>query len=662
MPGGFIGVDIFFVISGYLITSIIREEIHSGTFSIANFYARRVRRIFPALIAVLVASTLGGYFLLAPGDYQSLGQSAVAAAASLSNVYFNFNTGYFDNAAETMPLLHTWSLGVEEQFYVGFPLLLCLLSKTRLRNRMPAILLFIFAIGFAASVWRVHVDQKSAFYLVQYRAWELGAGALLAYIPGRLQKLPKPIWSVISLIGLGLIAYSLLSVHPVGTFPGFGALPAVLGAVLILAQSARPGVVNRVLTVPPMISAGKISYSLYLWHWPLIVFWRHYANGAPPSVVEQFAIGAISIAAATISWRWIETPFRHSSAARYRTIFAGVVAMAIGIVPSALIARDGGWPSRIPAQYASFQSKAEMWNWDCPGTVTIGSEWICTAGRSWNNAKEKALLLGDSHAQHLMPLMHEAGLSAGMSIGALANCPPIFGRGPDGLRLFDPSNNDRCFDARKRLFETLRADPAIKTVIITGLWSFLGHAVYRTDAERSDIARAEATHSDKLQAENFERGRQYIKQEIRALAGDLARDGKRLVVASDIPVFKADPIPCVMANSGALLRRACPVRQEFIDRSEMRKYQFPIVETLREAVAGFPNTSIVVPTDYLCQAAHCETYVDGVFIYRDANHLRRNMPEQIYVTLARQLGFTTALAKISAADRPDTYSKAEGSK
>ncbi len=643
LPGGFTGVDIFFVISGFLITSILRADIELGRFSLADFYARRIRRIFPALIAVLTVSTIAGYFLLAPGDFESLGKSTVAAAASFSNIFFCLHTGYFDSASDTLPLLHTWSLGVEEQFYVIFPLLLLLLSKTKWRCCTGNILATAVAIGLGLSLWRVHVDQKTAFYLVHYRAWELGAGALLAYHSNLIDRLPRRISQWMPAVGIGLVAISIFTPHPAGTFPGAGAVPAVLGAALILAQVGQASIINRWLTVPPLVYLGKISYSLYLWHWPLIVFWRHFTNGAPLTLLEQIIIGAASLAFAWLSWRWVETPFRNMRPTNVKAILVGVVSMTSVAIAGALIAHESGLPDRIPPQYAALQSKQQMWNWNCTEEVIVGTENLCIAGQKWTSHDEHAVVIGDSHAQHLMPLLHESGIRTGISIGLLANCPPIFKPERGGLRHVNAEFTDRCFDARKRLFELLRADPSIRTVIIAGLWPMLGYTVYRSDAEKHDVVRAITFDDDKPRAIAFSRGREYVKKELRDLIEELGHQGIRVIVVSDIPTFKRDPIPCVLANSGALLRLRCPSGSEFVTKSQMLAYQLPMVASLRETVSGLSNTSIVVPTDALCASERCEAYVDGQYLYRDADHLRRNMPPAVYAKLAETIGLTAAL-------------------
>ncbi len=653
-PGGFVGVDVFFVISGFLITSIIRSDLEAGKFSFGSFYERRIRRILPALVVVMATTIAAGYFLLSPGDYAAVGNSAAYAAASLGNLFFYFNTGYFDAAAETMPLLHTWSLGVEEQFYLVLPILLFLLGRrhSATPSRMAA-LLCIGVISFALNLWQIQSDPKAVFFLAHYRAWELCCGAVLAYLPSLYDRTPRLLRSASPIVGLVLIAFCTLTYSDLAPYPGIRALAPVAGAALILFQVGRGSVANRILRLRPLPAIGKISYSLYLWHWPVIVFWRHFTNGAPLSAEEQIGIGAASIILAWLSWRWVETPFRHMRPTNLRAIMVGIVSMASIAIPGAMIAQASGLPSRIPPEYASLQSKQKMWDWNCAEEVSVGTELLCIAGRPWDTTSERALVMGDSHAQHLMPMWHDVATRAGMSIGLLANCPPIFKREIGGLRHFDDTYLERCFDARKRLFETLHADPSIRTVIIAGLWPMIGYTVYRTNAEKTDVLRSRTSDDDKLRAIAFARGREYVKKELRDLITELAGQGRRVIVVSDIPTFDRDPIPCVLANSGALLRQSCAPGSEFVTKSQMLKYQLPMAETLRETVAGLPNASIVLPTDTLCASDRCEAYVDGQYIYRDADHLRRNMTPDVYGKLADSIGLTAALVKDTQASHGD---------
>src|SRR4051812_27148780 len=263
--GGFIGVDVFFVISGYLITGIIYDALRVEQFSFVRFYERRARRILPALLAVILVSWLAGYILLYPGDYKTFSLSAIYAILAASNFYFFLNTGYFDLPSQVMPLLHTWSLGVEEQFYIAWPAIM--LAAHKIFHPSPAawrrLLYALILASFAAAALGVTHNPKAAFYLPHTRAWELAVGALLVFtprLPVRLSWLREPL----PLAGLASIALSALILDAQSPFPGFNALAPVLGAAFVIYWSGRPSLVHRILAVQPMAFVGLISYSLYL--------------------------------------------------------------------------------------------------------------------------------------------------------------------------------------------------------------------------------------------------------------------------------------------------------------------------------------------------------------------------------------------------------------
>ena len=273
-PGGFVGVDVFFVISGYLITAQIAGDIEAQRFSLLTFYARRCKRILPALLVVCTACLLAGWFVLWPGDYKALAASVRYAAFGLANFYFLWNTGYFDQASDLLPMLHLWSLGVEEQFYFAWPALL-LLALPLGRRWLIALLLALIAISLGASINAVAADQKAAFYLPHLRAWELAIGGLLVFLPH--MRLPSYAREILGAAAALLILGAIVMLTKASPFPGLSALPPVIGAALLIWHTMHGGssAVSRLLSLAPAVFVGKISYSLYLWHWPVLVLFRH---------------------------------------------------------------------------------------------------------------------------------------------------------------------------------------------------------------------------------------------------------------------------------------------------------------------------------------------------------------------------------------------------
>lgn len=330
--GGFVGVDVFFVISGYLITGILAGDLAAGRFSVARFYERRARRILPALFVVLALSAVAAQLLLMPPAFRDFSASVFAVVLFLSNMLFISEVDYFAPAAENTPLLHTWSLAVEEQFYILFPLILWLLWRIGRGRALAWGVLAVTLASLVFSEWAWRSNPAASFYFLPSRAWELGAGALCALVPLRPRAGAR---QVLGLAGLAAIAVAVGFYDRSVPFPSLWALLPVGGAVaLILAEGGAAG---RLLSLRPMVAIGLISYSAYLWHYPLFVFVR-LAWGGDPGVLAMSGLGLLSLGLAALSWRYVERPFRGGGALpRRRQVF---FASALGI---ALFAGFGLW-------------------------------------------------------------------------------------------------------------------------------------------------------------------------------------------------------------------------------------------------------------------------------------------------------------------------------
>ena len=429
LSGGFTGVDIFFVISGFLITSLIVSDLRAGGFSLLAFYERRIRRIFPAMLVVLAVSLVAGYFFLLPGDYTSLGDSAAFSAASLANWYFLQNTGYFDRTADLLPLLHMWSLSVEEQFYLVWPPLLAAFFFIA-RKEAAVIAALVAAVvigGLWLSVQRTGTDPKSAFFLAHLRAWELALGALLVFLPPLRKSVSRWKNELPTIIGVAVIAISVLTLSREHLFPGLNAVPACVGAALIIWPRASDTLVGQMLSVPAVRFIGLISYSLYLWHWPVLVFYRHYASGAAPTLLVATALAAASIVLAYFSWRFIEQPARRRPARPFMSVGFGLAAASTAVVAGLGVAALHGFPARLSPDVQDMSSLEEMWKWECPQHVKLDGlppRSYCVFGASWSDARTKAVLWGDSHADHWAPIIEPVAERAGIAVLLYRECPP----------------------------------------------------------------------------------------------------------------------------------------------------------------------------------------------------------------------------------------------
>lgn len=327
--GGFVGVDIFFVISGYLITTIILAELEQGKFSIINFYERRARRILPALFLVMAVCVLYAWFWLFPSDMKEFSQSLVAVALFASNFLFWIKSGYFDSVAELKPLLHTWSLAVEEQYYVFFPLFLMLFW--RLGKRWLLVVLAVTgAVSLGLAQWAAVAEPTAAFFLLPTRGWELLIGAFAAFYLSKTNRIhfSSGVIEVAAGLGLTLILYSIFAYSKATPFPGLYALVPTVGTLLIILFATRQTVVGRFIGNKVFVGIGLISYSAYLWHQPLFAFSR-LRSVDEPSGVEFAILSVIALTLAYFSWKFVEMPFRKKGVFSRKKVFTLAIAGSI---------------------------------------------------------------------------------------------------------------------------------------------------------------------------------------------------------------------------------------------------------------------------------------------------------------------------------------------
>ena len=411
--GGYVGADVFYVISGYLITSLVAKDVLAGKFSFASFYERRLRRIFPALFGVLFFCILVATILLAPKDLLIFAKSMIAMTFFASNIFFERiagKFGYFGRASDSQALLHTWSLSVEEQFYLFFPAALILLARWA-KGRMAGALLFLAALSFLINIWATRHQPIAAFYVLIPRAWELLMGALLAM--KILPPIHRRVWRELAgFAGLALIGCAVFFLNRDSSFPGVNALPPCLGASLIIYAgengSSSP---KTVLSFAPLVFIGVMSYSLYLWHWPILVFWKYFSAGDLTNLEKAVAL-SLSLVLAFISFEFIEGPFRgRDSRFSRRQIFSlGLAASALSLAIGFAMYLTGGFPGRydrLTRQLVSenterktdFQEVCGNWK---KKIRSMGDIEFCTLGP---DTSKKIMFWGDSHVQQLYPLV-----------------------------------------------------------------------------------------------------------------------------------------------------------------------------------------------------------------------------------------------------------------
>jgi len=467
--GGFIGVDVFFVISGFLITRLIVTGLEDRSFTVADFYARRIRRIFPALVLVLAVSLIAGWLLLLPPDFRDLGKHTAASSAFVANFTFLQEAGYFDSTAELKPLLHLWSLGVEEQFYIVWPVLMLLAWRWRYSPFVIAIALLV--ISFALNVWLTASDPPAAFYLPFTRFWQLMLGGVLAIALLVSEDRGGPaarVREALSVLGLALLAAGAVLINRERAFPGWWALLPTLGTALLIFAGPQASLNRLVLNYRPLVYIGLISYPLYLWHWPILTFARQVQFKEPTNLAKAGYI-ILAFILAHLTYRYVEMPIRFGPPIPRKVILL-VAAMTVAGFAGLVVYLASGFPGRYSADlqnlFKDFRTEAEAVHGMelCARrdteTFTVTRECPPAAGR------RVIVLWGDSHAAHLLRGL--AQLEKGKDdIQVLSfsrgGCPPILS--------FVSAHAPDCASANETVMQRLwQIKP--DTVIMAGRWDW----------------------------------------------------------------------------------------------------------------------------------------------------------------------------------------------
>ncbi len=611
LPGGFIGVDIFFVISGFLITTILWTDLQNNRFSILNFYERRIRRILPALFVVMLVSTVFATLLFLPDHLSEFGKSIFAANVFLSNFYFYYETDYFTEAAHFKPMLHTWSLAVEEQYYILFPPMLALLFGM---FRPKAVLgwLGVAAIAsLAASVWMVHRNPPAAFYLPQARAWELLLGALTAiciaqgwvkFIEGR-----RYLTVCLVLLAVVMIVWPLLSYGPETVFPGLTAVPPCLGtAILILTGAYNKTVATRVLSVPPMVFIGKISYSLYLWHWPVLVF-AIYVAVEPLTTLQMLGCIALSLLLAILSWRFVEAPFRKSQGFSRRAIFTtGSVCMVLiaGLGGSLVVTK--GLPVRMPPDIAELLQEERFLHdrRDCHFITPERARSADVCQRGAPGVSPSFVLVGDSHADAFSPAIFAAAKSIGLS---------GFQYTQAGFRPLPriQKQGDPAYAAQTDAFiDFLRNRPEIEFIFITAFWE---HQITGATYRHSGDTWFDADLSDRDEQTN----RRAFLTGLERLANIFPE--RRFILLDDVPSGDALDLKTHMRS---LLFQVSDTQEQIGFLTDAYTAQRAIYEPLLIQSANAHSNMFYRPLFLsLCGPDICPLFKDNEPVFRNGDHL-----------------------------------------
>lgn len=596
-PGGYLGVDVFFVISGYLITGIINRQLNDASFSFGDFYSRRARRILPALLLVLLVTSIAAGLLLLPSDFVRYAKSLVASLLSISNFWFWLLGGYFGPVSEMEPLLHTWSLGVEEQFYIIVPVALFLIHKWKPES-LQGFLLLICVVSFGLALYLSPARPSAVFFFSPMRAWELALGGVLA--TSRLPEIDsRTTRELVSWSGLLLILVPAFLFSSETNVPWM-LLPCLGTGALIWVGASGESIPRRALSSFLMVGIGLISYSLYLWHWPLIVMAKH-LQGVELGAFTRGLIGMLSLLLAWLTWKYVETPFRNKNAVN-STKFIGVCCVSLGalaVVAGMIVASRGmewRFDDKIVAlDHERVRNAARDDCFDYRGML-LTRDSLCSIGA---DVTPSILIWGDSYAHAMLPAFEAALTKMGSAayFAAAPGCPPV-----PGVNLsFLGETNRRCQEFNRGVMRLIQEGKSLDTVIISAAWVIYasedyGYILTNEGGARQGHALAEGVAS--------------LADELRGIS-----PRTKLVVIAQTPSY-GKSVPLAM-----------------IDVS-LRSLSFPILSTedwkqqSKQAHEAFAIASfgrkieVVDPAEWFCRGAVCKfSNEEGLPFYYDHGHL-----------------------------------------
>lgn len=616
LTGGFAGVDVFFVISGFLISSILFQNIDRGTFSIAHFYSRRIRRIFPALVLVLSCVLFFGWFCLFPDELQQLGSHAASSAGFIQNFTLWKESGYFDNASETKPLLHIWSLGIEEQFYFLWPLLLCLAGKLGKGHRKQKFfflaIVSVLIVSFALNVNLIATDPTKTFYLPQYRFWELAVGGVLSWmlLYGPAPRFRRWAKDALAFLGLSLLFAVFFKFNKETPFPGTAALLPVFGTAFVIFAGPDALVNRKLLSSRFLVGLGLMSYPLYLWHWPILSFGRIIYGEMPTEKFRLLAV-ALSIVLSWLTVKLVEKPYRFGNqsirlkiASLCVSVFVvGVCGILLKHTTNEMLTEDQVETERLISNAIATCRKTFP---DWAINLELGTDQWCRMEKERNTIA----LVGDSHSAHLYYGFIHALKTTKESVAnfpASGAFPALNVATYCGDKIYRKNNAKLMTQA----LHYIGHSPSI-------------HTVYLAHSPDCSFSQGDAVD---LEDPNEKNTGTVLRNGLRRTLKFLSSKNKNVVVVLDSPIFPFNPGKC--KSRGPLFesfRDGCEVEIKSPAQDRYRKIVNEVVAT------QFPQVKVIDLANLFCRSGKCSPVADGKILYKnnDGGHL--NSHGSVYVS------------------------------
>ncbi|KZZ55230.1 acyltransferase family protein, partial [Oleiphilus sp. HI0123] len=610
-PGGFIGVDVFFVLSGFLITTIIAEKLKLGRFEFGAFFVRRIKRLLPASFFVIIVSALFFTWIMLPQDLVRFYQSIIWIVFYLGNFFFwKHHGGYFGGDAQEAPLLHTWSLAVEEQYYFIWPVIMAVSFKWfGIRKSIYFFLLMFIALA-VISQWGTEITFGAAYYLLPTRFFELMAGSLLALVWPRLPKLGYSKSSVVSVLGLVLIfgSSSILTEH--SQFPGYNALYPVLGTVLLI--YSQGGLINKLLSMRGFVFTGKISYSMYLWHWPIIVFLRYMS--VELTLIVQLLIIVLTYLVSVLTWRFIEQPFRESGDTEFRSVVLKMFLLPAVII--SILVTIGIWNKGFPSRFepavlkmeSALNSHPDIARAGCHSPLRYSSrlpQANCVEGdddlKSLDLESAEVIIIGDSHANHFVPFMQKIAFDADKSIldYTLDQCIPVF----DILWGQNSYKANKCHE-RNRIAREYIESSNLEFVVLAASWP--GESTTKLfDPDR---------------VVDVERKRNILMDRLDSMISFLEKKEIKVIILEDTPDLGGETPKCPIKKV---------VFDSELDCQVIRPVNVFISDIFENLQKKYPRIQVIKTRELFCKELICEMSLNGVPLYRDDDHLNLEGANQL---------------------------------